>query len=75
MTEEIQTERKSLSSSVAFEKWLRVQTFGMYLIVLSALTILGIIVSDLFLIEPVFSGVLITLIGVSILLGVCVRWW
>lgn len=75
MTEEIQTERKSLSSSVAFEKWLRVQTFGMCLIVLSTLTILGIMISDLFLIEPVFSGVLITLIGVSILLGVCVRWW
>ena len=75
MTEEIQTERKSLSSSVAFEKWLRVQTFGMCLIVLSTRTILGIMISDLFLIEPVFSGVLITLIGVSILLGVCVRWW
>ena len=75
MTEEIQTERISLSSSVAFEKWFRVQIFGMYLIVLSALTILGIMVYDLFLIEPVFSGVLITLIGVSIMIGVCVRWW
>ena len=74
MTEEIQAERKSLSSSDAFEKWLRVQTFGMYLTVLSALTILGIIVYGLFLIEPVFSGVLITLIGVTMWIGIAVRW-
>lgn len=74
MTEEIQAERKSLSSSDAFERWFKVQTIGMYLILLSALTILGIMVYGLFLIDPVFSGVLITLIGVTMWIGIVVRW-